>query len=563
MKITIAKKLSASYILIYITLAIIIVTSLINMQSMQKATNDIVLDAIPLGNAADELLTHLVDEETGVRGYLVSGDEKFLEPYEIGSAGIEESLKVIDIYLDNHPIMAELISEAKPKIAKIEEYFESQIALVKAGKIEEARSKVGDGKQLFDSYRETHSKIKEDIDKLTNDAWNITKQIRKSTFSQFLVTGVVVIIIILLIAFYLIKSISTPIKTVTKNLERIANGDLTLDVIKVKNKDEVGSLIDSVNSMVKDLHSAITKVNEAIMQISASSEELTASAEQSSKANESIAYATSQSSEGAENQRNSVNTVSSSIEQMTARIQQIAMNSEQMSELSFITSEATKAGIKSVSTVVKQMNDISETVEDTEKVIISLRKRSDEIIKMVDIITDITEQTNLLSLNAAIEAARAGESGKGFAVVAEEIRKLAENSKESAQQITTFVLEIQEETEKAVTSINIGTEKVKSGLDSTQEVNETFSKIDNSVIGLNEKINLVSESINKISSDGNEIMNAIEVVSKAAEDGATLNEENLAATEEQLATMEEIASSAQALSSLAEDLSTTIMNFKL
>jgi methyl-accepting chemotaxis protein len=248
---------------------------------------------------------------------------------------------------------------------------------------------------------------------------------------------------------------------------------------------------------------------------------------------------------------------------MSSRIQQIAKNSEQMTELSYITSEATKAGFKSVGTVVNQMNDISETVENTEKVIISLRKRSEEIIKMVDIIKDITEQTNLLSLNAAIEAARAGESGKGFAVVADEIRKLAENSKESAQQIASFVNEIQDETEKAVTSINIGSEKVKSGLEATQEVNENFSKIENNVFGLNDKINIVSESVNKISLDGNEIVKAIEVVSKAAEDGATLSEENLAATEEQLATMEEIASSAQALSLLAEDLSVTIMHFKL
>ncbi len=560
---SVAKKLIASYVLVLILMTAIVGTNLYATSSLKMQAETLITDSIPLGRAADDLLTALVNEQTGVRGYLVSGDEKFLDAYNIGKSDIKINITDIESRLDGHPIMAQLIAEARPKIDSIEKYFESEISLAKQGKLDEARSKMEDGKRLFDSFRETHGKIKKDIDKLTNDAWNDVMDVKDTSNNLIIIISIIAVLVTILTSFLLIKSISSPVKKVTNTLHRIADGDLTVEPLNIKRKDEIGVLVTSLNKMVSNVRDILSKVSDVSTQVAASSEELTASAEQCTKANEQIAEATQKSASGAEEQLGSIEQSTETIKEMSTNIQQISDNSKEMYTLSDKAFSASEHGIITINDVVDQMNDITTTVSDSETVIRKLGEHSKEIGNIVEIITGITEQTNLLALNAAIEAARAGEQGKGFAVVAEEIRKLAEQSKVSATQIAQFVKEIQSETENAVISINKGNEKVKDGFAKTQHVAETFQAIKGDVTNVNSKVKDVMASIELVSSQSQAFVSFSETIRKAAEEGAILSQDNSAANEEQVATMEEITASAQSLAELADELQSSIAIFKI
>ncbi len=560
---SVARKLITSYVLVLVLMAAIVGTSIYATRSLKMQAENLITDAIPIGHAADGLLTDLVNEQTGVRGYLISVDEKYLDSYNSGKSDIKIKLKEIESRLDGHPIMAGLIAEAKPKIDAIETYFDTQISLVKQGKLEVARGRIGDGKLLFDSFLESHDKIKKDIDKLTNDAWNDVINVQDKSNILIIVISIIAILVTIVISYLLIRSISTPVKKVTDTLHRISDGDLTVDTLKIKSKDEIGVLVTSLNKMVTNMRDILSKVSDVSTQVAASSEELTASAEQCTKANEQIAEATQKSASGAEEQLGSIQHSTDTIKEMSTNILQISENSKEMYTLSDKAFSASEHGIITVNDVVAQMNDITSTVSDSETVIRKLGEHSKEIGNIVEIITGITEQTNLLALNAAIEAARAGEQGKGFAVVAEEIRKLAEQSKVSATQIAQFVKEIQSETENAVISINQGNEKVKDGFAKTQHVAETFQAIKDDVTNVNSKVKDVMASIDLVSSQSQEIVSISEIIKKAAEEGAILSQDNSAANEEQVATMEEITSSAQSLAELADELQSSISIFKI
>lgn len=556
------KKIIISYVCILLFLLAVLSTSFYGMQNMQKQADEIVSDAIPLGKGASGFLTALINQETGVRGYLVSGDESFLEPFHLGKKQLAENLSLVNSHLDGHPIMAELVKEAIPKMNAIQDYFESQVNLVKSGKIEEARSKVGNGKALFDSFRETNTKIEKDVDKLTNDAWNISKASKRSSTSILIIISITAVIGTIVLAYLLVKMISIPVATVTDALVRVANGDLTIDEVKVRSKDELGVLTQSLNKMVVDLRNLIIKVSDASNQIASSSEELTASAEQSSNAAEQVASSTQESAVGAADQSRKVEEVMLSIEQMATSIEGINQSSKEMLQLSLNASSASNHGVEMLNEVVSEMNDINISVQETSNIVQTLDKKSLEVGNIIKIISDITSQTNLLALNAAIEAARAGESGRGFAVVAEEVRKLAEQSKNSAQEISEIIKSIQSETRTAVVSMQKESEKVLIGLDKTYKVSEIFENIEKDVISVTSKVKEVSVSLEDMNLTSNQIVELVEIVGAKAELVAQSSQDNSASVEEQLATMEEVSSSAQTLSNLAENMSILMSSFK-
>ncbi|SHN27835.1 methyl-accepting chemotaxis protein [Gracilibacillus kekensis] len=560
---TIGKKIVLSFSVIILFIIGIITISWFSLQNSESETAKIIDDAIPLSDAANNILTALVNQETGVRGYLVTGDESFLEPYYTGQEDVDQNLEIIETHLDGHPIMASLIDEAKPKIEDIQSFFEAEIALVQQGDIDQARANIDNGKEYFDSYRETHQLIVEDTEKLTNDAWvrvnNVTTQ---SIIFMLSITGVILLITIA-ITIYLIRTISRPISLVSTALNKISNGDLTIDKLKVRSKDEVGVLSNSLNKMLDDLSGTISKTHDSAMQVAASSEQLTASAEQSTEANEQLASLVQGNYEGAEDQLKKINTVSNSLQDMVKSVNRISDNSKEMEAATTNSSEQVQDGMQSIEEVVGKIHDIKSSFDNMNVTIRSLNNHSNEIGNILNLITDISEQTNLLALNAAIEAARAGEHGKGFAVVADEVRILAEESKKSADQIANMVRDMQAETKKVVTSIDEGNIQVTEGIASTDNASNAFSKIQEAMTNVSGKVIDVTGSIEDIENLSISITNELENVKEIAEKSVESNQESSASTEEQLATMEEISSSAQSLSHLAEDLQVVISKFKV
>ena len=560
---SLGKKIIASYIVIWVLLAGIAASNFYGINQIQKETNAILEDFIPLGNATQAILAALNQEESGVRGYLVAGDEQFLDAYNMGRAEVQEQLQIIDSLNISRPEMVTLIESAKPQIVAIEVYFESMVSLVKDGHLELARLKVGEGKVLFDNYLQLNAAIDQQIQAMKAEA---QLNFQHAEFQSTIVTVTVSAIALLAtigMAFLFIRQISVPVQNVSNILQKVASGDLTEQELKVKNKDEIGVLVQSVNKMVKDLRDVMAQIGDTSTQLAASSEELTASAEQSSRASEQIASTTQQVASGAEEQLSSVRSTASTVNHMSAGIQQVAASSEEVAQLAGRALHISKEGSGSVRDVIDQMREIQATVQETSALIHGLGDRSNQIGNIVELITDIANQTNLLALNAAIEAARAGESGRGFAVVADEVRKLAEQSSQSAQQISELISHIQRETEHAIASMTEGTQKVADGVVKTEQVGSSFEVIDQAVSDVANKIGEVASAIEQMAVGSQHIVQSIEVINRVAQESASAAQENAASSQQQLATTEEIASSAQTLSVLAEDMQTLVARFKM
>jgi len=225
----------------------------------------------------------------------------------------------------------------------------------------------------------------------------------------------------------------------------------------------------------------------------------------------------------------------------------------------------TKASIgnETVSKAVAHMNDMSEKVKFSSKVVNVLGKKSMEIGEIVALITDIASQTNLLALNAAIEAARAGEQGRGFAVVADAVRKLAEQSNTAAGKIGTIIAEIQQETGKAVKAMEHGSVAVSSGMILVKDTGEAFEEI----LKMVEVVTRQAQEVFMIVEETNHLTKSMAVRLDNISDGTQRSVRNTqqvaAAAEEQNAKMEEIAAAAGMLSKMAEELQESVIVFKL
>ncbi|WP_373229162.1 methyl-accepting chemotaxis protein [Cohnella sp.] len=388
---------------------------------------------------------------------------------------------------------------------------------------------------------------------------------RDAKFGQSVVVGSLIVIFITAIATgtFLTLNITRPLIRISDSTRRVADGDLTVNELKLKRGDEIGDLARSFNQMVRNTHNLIQQVNVSADQVASSAEELTASAEQTGKAAEQIAKSIQEVAIGSENQANNADSSSKAIKEMSVGIQQIAVNAGQVSQTSIGASEKAVEGNKAIQTAGKQIRSIGETAHGLAVTVKALGDRSNEIGQITAVITGIASQTNLLALNAAIEAARAGEHGSGFAVVAHEVRKLAEQSAHSAEQISELIAGIQDETKKAIQTMETVTKEVTEGIGVVHTAGESFEEIRSSVQDVADQIGEVSAAVQQMSAGAEQMVHSIHLIEQSAAEAASATQNVSAFTEEQMASMEDISSAAHSLSGMAEELRMLVGNFKV
>jgi methyl-accepting chemotaxis protein len=360
--------------------------------------------------------------------------------------------------------------------------------------------------------------------------------------------------------YFILKSIIRPIVKLKEHAVRVSEGVLT-ESIQINTLDEIGELGQAFDEMRKNLRSLIMDVEDRSEQVAASSQQLTASAEQTSLATEQVVMAVQDVAGSAEKQTVSVDHNVHALQEISLGVARIVNSVTDLSDLSNHTTLQAEEGGQSVLQVKEQMSSIHESVEKSDHMIRSLYDRSKEINSISVVISGIAKQTNLLALNAAIEAARAGEHGKGFAVVADEVRKLAELSQESAQQISELIIEIQRLTKDTVDTTDKVTQDVAGGLKISNEAIQKFEQILTSMNKTTPHIDDVSAIAEQISAGVQEVTAIANELAMIAKGNAATSEEVAASAEEQLASMEEISASAQSLSSLSEELKALINKF--
>lgn len=280
-----------------------------------------------------------------------------------------------------------------------------------------------------------------------------------------------------------------------------------------------------------------------------------------SSSSKEIASAMQQIASGSDLQSNSTKESSTAMNEMTAGIQRIAESSGIVSQRSQETVEEAKKGTGSIMKTRKQMEYVDVSVKDLALTIDQMAMKSKEIDRIVQVITQITEQTNLLALNASIEAARAGEHGRGFAVVAEEVRKLAEQSKGSAADITRIVEEIQQSTSTAKHSISKGITEVNEGLESVKQTDHVLNSIVHFAEEVAAQIEEVSAVAEQMSASSEEVSASIEEMSFIAETSNGNTMSVLKLTDDQIFAIEEVEKVSGVLQDISEDLNRLVSEF--
>ncbi|MDF2873532.1 MAG: mcpA 6 [Sporomusa sp.] len=387
-------------------------------------------------------------------------------------------------------------------------------------------------------------------------------EVSVNRYKMLAVMGVTILIVIV-IAWYFARRIASRLTHMVQRVAQVADGDLRASHTASLSNDEIGQLGKALESMTQSLRGVIGQVTHSAEQVAASSEQLTTGAEQSAQGAGQVANSITQVAAGTERQTGAIRKTVAVVERISSEIKQAAANVNVVETTSDKAAGAAKDGGKAVEAAVNQMINIETKVVHSAQVIAKLGERSKEIGQIVDTISGIAGQTNLLSLNAAIEAARAGEQGRGFSVVAEEVRKLAEQSQEAAKQIAALITEIQVETESAVLAMNEGTREVKIGSDVVNSAGQAFAEIVSLVDQVSEQIKSIAAAVQGIASDSQEIVSSVQEIDVISKETAGQTQTVSAVTEEQSASMEEIAASSEALAKLAQDLQTVIQRFKV
>lgn len=377
-----------------------------------------------------------------------------------------------------------------------------------------------------------------------------------------LVTAIICVITGIAISIFAALYIIKEIHKLKEVLNKVAGGDLTKRV-EVTAKDEFGELGDNFNFMLnnvsklmKDVQGTSLELLEASENIAKMSEETTASVSEVSNSIQEVAS-------GATNQAQYASEVSTSVEELSNRIDEVDRETSHINNLSKETEKLSTQGLVILKDLINKAIKTRENSVESTSIVNEMVESINKINYMSNAIAGITEQTNLLALNASIEAARAGEAGKGFAVVAEEIRKLAEESKISTDEIKAIATEINLKAHGAQEAMEESTHMLHEQGKSIRETEDIFNKIVDSILPLTGAIKNIKFLNEKMNSNKQEVIEEIESIAAVSEESASISEEVTASTQEVSATMDELTQYANNLQEISYKLQNELKNFSL
>ncbi|MBT2341892.1 MULTISPECIES: methyl-accepting chemotaxis protein [Pseudomonas] len=318
-------------------------------------------------------------------------------------------------------------------------------------------------------------------------------------------------------ALAITRQIVSPLEQTLKVAEHVAAGDLTHNLSSDRH-DELGQLQRAVQSMTVGLRQLIGGISDGVTQIASAAEQLSA--------------VTEQTSAGVNSQKVETDQVATTMQEMTATVQEVARNAEQASEAAVAADQQAREGEKVVGEAIAQIERLSREVSHSTDAMGHLKRESDKIGSVLDVIKSVAQQTNLLALNAAIEAARAGEAGRGFAVVADEVRSLAQRTQKSTEEIEGLIDGLQSGTEKVATTLDNSRDLTDSSVELTRRAGgslENITRTVSAIQSMNQQIAAAAEQQNAVAE---EINRSVVNVRNVSEHTAAASEETAAASAE-------------------------------
>jgi len=370
--------------------------------------------------------------------------------------------------------------------------------------------------------------VKASTQGLVKTAWANSLAIFLISLSTLLIAGGVVFALVR-------KLVVKPLSASAGLAENIANRNLAVEDLDLEAEDEIGEVTSALNTMKNNLAEIIRSIAATAEHVASASEEISSSA--------------SLQAQGADPQKDQTAQVATALQEMSSTVLQVSENSGKAADASNKAAETARHGGAIVDQTLAKMRSIAESVSSTAKKVGELGKSSDQIGRIIGVIDDIADQTNLLALNAAIEAARAGEQGRGFAVVADEVRKLAERTTSATKEIAQMIRTVQEETKTAVAAMEAGTKQVEEGVQTTAEAGDSLKEIIHTSEHVGEMITHIATAAAEQSSATEEINQNMEQIAKLVKESADGAQQS--------------AKACQDLSGLALDLQKMVSHFEL
>ncbi|MEA2033539.1 MAG: methyl-accepting chemotaxis protein [Euryarchaeota archaeon] len=352
------------------------------------------------------------------------------------------------------------------------------------------------------------------------------------------------------------------IKDIGKVTGNMAAGDLNAD-FTAETPGEFNEIRDNINQANASLSDLIGELGGAVENVASVGKESASSVEQVNSGMQQISSASQQIAKGAQETSGTVNESAKEIKDTNAVLQQVQSHAEESNKFAVESAENAKEMNEAAKKSAEGMKEIQEAIGDTVEVIKNLGSSLEQVGKTTEMIESIADQTNLLALNAAIEAARAGEHGRGFAVVAEEVRKLAENSRQSTAEIDTMISSLQEEMEKVIKATDSVTQRADVGREDLDKVVESVEKTAGMIRDIKGRMGQITEGARKGAESIDKVSKGVDEIASSSEESASSSEESSSAVEEQTAAIEQLSGGMQKLSEIADQATEMIGKFKL
>lgn len=538
---SIAKKLYLGFGLLLAILAVLVFSALMHFGRVSAAikwtnhTYEVLLED-------DKLLTALVNIETGMRGFVITGTDAFLEPVTGGQKEFDLAFtRIVDLTSDNKSQQDRLRDLGALKQAWMEQDVNTAIefrrAVVRGEKpLSELIAIVtkAEGKAKFDKMRVLLAEIHDAESKLLSVRAKEVEDTERAMTITLIGGGIVSALIGMLIAWSISSSTSRRLTYAVDVANSAARGDFSV-MVRVDSVDEIGLLLKAFGNMQQQLRELMSNVRQSAGKLLDGAGRISSTADQ-------IAA-------GARDQSSAASSMAAAVEELTVSITHVADNARDAHRISTESGRVSNEGGTVIRETVQGIESIATSVRTASQSVADLGTQAAQISGIVGVIKEIADQTNLLALNAAIEAARAGESGRGFAVVADEVRKLAERTTASTKEISVMIDNIQSGTKSAVGDINRGVQQVEKGVVSATQAGTAIGQIQDGSSRIVQMVSDISQSLKEQSNVANNVAGNVERM-------ASLSEENSRAADE-------AAQTARNLRDLATQLDGAVAQFKL
>jgi methyl-accepting chemotaxis protein len=415
--------------------------------------------------AITELLSIMQDIETGQRGYLITGDPKFLEPYETALGRLQPAIRSLRTLLQDNEEQLRNMDKAEEFIDVKADSMRTNVDIRRNQGFQETQAALMTlrGKKAMDDFRGVVAQMHSVEDRLLAKREQELKETTAMAHATVIGGALIASLLVLASGLYLSRNIAGPLREITQIAERIGAGDLTVTLLPSKRGDEVGTLSDTFMRMTRNLRQLMQELSEGINVLGS--------------AGSQIVSTTAQVAASAAETATALAETSSTMEEVRKTSQLSTDKARHVADTAQTTAQISATGKRAVEQTIAGINLVREQIGSIAEAVIKLSEQSQAIGTIVASVNDLAEQSNLLAVNAAIEAARAGEQGKGFVVVATEVKSLAEQSKEATSQVRAILSDIQKATATAVLAAEQGAKAVDAGVRQSLEAGQAIEHL--------------------------------------------------------------------------------------